>query len=87
MEILKLMPSDSEAKWRQHSSNTSHNSSGSGEKQKAEKVLSELRSIDTSLFENVTFEALAPGPPVGKALELTLSSIDFTELLSAVKGL
>lgn len=54
-------------------------------KQKAEKVLSELRSIDTSLFENVTFEALAPGPPVGKALELTLSSADFTELLSAVK--
>lgn len=56
-------------------------------KQKAEEILKDMRSIDISSFETVTFEALAPGPPVGKALELTLSDPGFETLKMAVDEL
>ncbi len=56
--------------------------------QNNKEILAKLREIQMpDEFESLWFESVAMGPPVGKALELTVSGLNETEILAAVKDL
>ena len=48
---------------------------------KSESLLKKLRTIDKKSFQNVQFEALAGGPPVGNPIHLVFTSNDRSELV------
>lgn len=50
-------------------------------------VLQELRSIEFDGFESLWYESHGNGPPVGKALELTLNGMDFSRTAQAAADL
>ncbi len=52
--------------------------------QKTESVLKRMRSVPGGDFVSVSYLARAAGPPVGKALDVTISGPDFSELVAAV---
>ena len=52
---------------------------------KSESLLKKLRTIDKKSFQNVQFEALAGGPPVGNPVHIVFTSNDRAELVEMGK--
>jgi len=51
---------------------------------KAEDFINKLRQVKQDDFTSISWQAIAPGPPVGKPLEVTLSGANLAELEKAV---